>query len=91
MQLTEPNKARTIFRLNMISTLFTSLNIKVKSDSDGEDKPEPNVEPNVQQPVLMIMQKTMPIFKEVATMWINEIKVIEVIVSPNGWQPTLKT
>lgn len=60
----------------MISTLFTSLNIKVKLDD--EHKTEAKEEMNLQQPVLMIMQKTMPIFKEVATLWINDIKVIEV-------------
>lgn len=77
--MTEPNKARTIFRLNMISTMFSSLNIKVKSDSESGDKAEPKEELNLEQPVLMIIQKTMPIFKEVAALWINEIKVIEVI------------
>lgn len=79
--MTEPNKARTIFRLNMISTLFSSLNIKVKSDSESGQKPEPKQGEEVQQPVLMIIQKTMPIFKEVAVLWINENKVIEVIQS----------
>lgn len=63
----------------MISTMCSSLNIKVKSDSDPGQKPEPKQEGELLQPVLMIIQKTMPIFKEVAALWINENKVIEVI------------
>lgn len=71
-------KIRTIFRLNMISTLFSSLNTKV-----GDDNGQPIVEatpPNAEepiQPVLFVMQKTMPIFKDVGTLWINEHTVIE--------------
>lgn len=65
---------RTIFRLNMISTLFSSLNIKVKdAPDDGNELKEPPT-----QPVLLIIQKTMPIFKDIVTLWINEISVIEV-------------
>lgn len=57
----------------MISTLFSSLNIKVKSEVE-------NVEPkdSITQPVLLIMQKTMPIFKDIGTLWINDLPVIEV-------------
>lgn len=61
--------------------MFSSLNIKVKSDSESSQKPEAKEEGPLQQPVLMIIQKTMPIFKEVAALWINENKVIEVIQS----------
>lgn len=35
---------------------------------------------SVTQPVLLIMQKTMPIFKDIATLWINETSVIEVCI-----------
>lgn len=75
-QLNEASKVRTIFRLNMISTLFSSLNIKVKSDAENTAV-QPDDIPK-QQPVLLVMQKTMPIFQEIATLWINEIPVIEV-------------
>lgn len=61
----------------MISTLFSSLNTKVKnSDEDGTENADQK-ESNT-QPVLLIMQKTMPIFKDIATLWINEMGVIEV-------------
>lgn len=71
--MTESAEIRTLFRMNMISTLFSSLNTKV---SDGE-QPIQGGQATV-QPVLIVMQKTMPIFKDVATIWINENVVIEV-------------
>lgn len=76
MQLTEPNKVRTNFRLNMISTLFSSLNTKVKNDEETPQTEEPK--DSATQPVLLIIQRTMPIFKDIAVLWINEMSVIEV-------------
>ena len=62
----------------MISTLFSSLNTKVRNiDEDAAQATEVR-EPAVTQPVLLIMQKTMPIFKDIGTLWINETSVIEV-------------
>lgn len=60
----------------MISTLFSSLNTKVKNDEETPQSDEPK--DNTTQPVLLIIQKTMPIFKDIATLWINEMSVIEV-------------
>lgn len=65
----------------MISTLFSSLNINV----GGKTEPEPTDNSMVTnekslQPVLFVMQKTMPIFKEVGTIWYNDLSVIEVSV-----------
>lgn len=67
----------------MISTLFSSLNTKVKNMDEDAAAAAQNAEareqqPAVTQPVLIIMQKTMPIFKDIATLWINETSVIEV-------------
>jgi len=53
----------------MISTLFSSLN----TDLDDERKDVHNV-----QPVLLVMQKTMPIFRQIAELWVEEIDVLEV-------------
>lgn len=75
-QLNDANKVRTNFRLNMISTLFSSLNTKVKNGED--DAPAVEASESTTQPVLLIMQKTMPIFKDIATLWINDMNVIEV-------------
>lgn len=70
-QMTESSKIRTLFRLNMISTLFSSLNT-----NNGQNIPEGSSETNL-QPVLLVMQKTMPILKEIGEMWINELSIIE--------------
>ncbi|XP_034486188.1 importin-13 [Drosophila innubila] len=61
-------RIRTIFRLNMISTLFSSLN----TDLDDDFKDVHTV-----QPVLLVMQKTMPIFRQIAELWVEEIDVLE--------------
>lgn len=79
-QLNDASKIRTTFRLNMISTLFSSLNTRVKSmeEDAAAQNPEAREQSAATQPVLLIMQKTMPIFKDIATLWINETSVIEV-------------
>ncbi|EDV91246.1 importin-13 [Drosophila grimshawi] len=61
-------RIRTIFRLSMISTLFSSLN----TDLDDELKDVHNV-----QPVLLVMQTTMPIFRRIAELWVEELDVLE--------------
>lgn len=76
MQLSDANKVRTNFRLNMISTLFSSLNTKVKNDDEAPLNVE--AKESTTQPVLLIIQRTMPIFKDIATLWINEMSVMEV-------------
>ncbi|XP_017464409.1 PREDICTED: importin-13-like, partial [Rhagoletis zephyria] len=63
-------RVRTIFRLNMISTLFSSLNTDLDEDDQIEDLE------NV-QPVLIVMQKTMPIFRQIAELWVEELDVLE--------------
>ncbi|XP_001359959.2 importin-13 [Drosophila pseudoobscura] len=65
-------RIRTIFRLNMISTLFSSLN----TDLSEEDK-----EIQIVQPVLLVMQRTMPIFRRIAEMWVEELDVLEAACS----------
>lgn len=68
---TDPARLRIMFCLNMISTLFASLNIK-------KDKLMPQ-QPNQAQPILMVLQGTMPIFKQVCDLFINDVQVIEVL------------
>lgn len=62
----------------MISTLFSSLNTKLTESEDNEAQSSSEQKEARQQPVLIIIQQTMPIFKEIATLWFNEISVIEV-------------
>lgn len=58
----------------MISTLFSSLNTDLEEEESIEDLQ------NI-QPVLIVMQKTMPIFRQIAELWVDEIDVLEVIKS----------
>lgn len=61
----------------MISTLFSSLNTNVVNNNDDNEAAKPPVENNI-QPILIVMQKTMPILKDIGIVWINEHSVIEV-------------
>lgn len=68
---TDPARLRIMFCLNMISTLFASLNIK-------KEKLLPQLS-NQAQPILMVLQGTMPIFKQVCDLFINDVQVVEVL------------
>lgn len=61
----------------MISTLFSSLNINVRTNENDQSTTETS---DSIQPVLFIMQKTMPILKNVGTFWIDEHCIIEVSI-----------
>lgn len=61
----------------MISTLFSSLNTNVVNNNEDDQSTKPPEENSI-QPVLFVMQKTMPIMKDIGTIWINEHAVIDV-------------
>ncbi|XP_037947984.1 importin-13 [Teleopsis dalmanni] len=63
-------RLRTIFQLNMIATLFSSLNTDVDDDNQINEMQS-------MQPVLIVMQKTMPIFRLIAEVWVDELEVLE--------------
>lgn len=70
----DPSRLRVIFCLNMISTLFSTLNVnKHKNDKHRMDVA------NQPQPILFILQKTMPIFKQICDLFMNDVQVIEVL------------
>lgn len=75
----ESARVRTVFRLSMISTLFSSLNTKISDEDDATREAEPSSQPEQSQPVLIVMQKTMPILKDIGALWIQEHSVIEVL------------
>lgn len=66
-------RLRTIYCLNMISTLFSSLNV------NKTKRIEPMTVGNQPQPILFILQNTMPIFKEICDLFIDDVQVIEVL------------
>lgn len=76
----ESARIRTVFRLNMISTLFSSLNTKVAKENDANPEDEARAQNDVStQPVLIVMEKTMPILKDIGALWIQEFVVIEAL------------
>lgn len=60
----------------MVSTLFSSLNTNLK-DLEGPNQANNENRP---QPVLFVLQETMQIFKDIATLWANDLGVIEVCI-----------
>ncbi|XP_058055548.1 importin-13 [Anopheles bellator] len=85
----EPAKARVLLRLEMISKLFSSLNInKTANAGDTGDKvagqklcPPPSAVtgPGPVQPILLILQKTMDLLKGLCTLWIHDETVIDTL------------
>lgn len=78
-QTTESAKIRTLYCIQMISTIFLSLNTKVSDANSDSEHQLQQQHPNSPQPLLIVMQKTMPIFSKVVEIWIKEESVIEAI------------
>lgn len=67
-------RARVILRLEMISKLFSSLNTR---KPNGEDEEQPVPQPV--QPILLILEKTMDLLKNLCTLWIHDESIIETL------------
>ena len=75
----ESMKIRTTFRLNMITTLFSQLYVKYESDENGELVEYNNsVQQSKIQPLQIVMEKTMPLMRQIGELWIHENTIIEV-------------
>lgn len=73
-------RLRIMFCLNMISTLFSSLNTNKTKNDKKRITTMPIDQPADQpQPILMILQRTMPIFKQVCDLFINDVQVVEIL------------
>ncbi|KAG5682378.1 hypothetical protein PVAND_011734 [Polypedilum vanderplanki] len=72
-------RIRVMFCLNMISTLFSSLNTNKCKNEKKRIQPVMSSEHQQPQPILMILQKTMPIFKQICDLYINDVQVIEIL------------
>lgn len=70
----EEDKRRTVFRLNMISTLYSSLNVNLGQSGGGGAS-------GGQQPVLLVIEQTMPIFRQICEYWMNETEIMEALCS----------
>lgn len=74
------NKSTTILYLNVLSVLFSTLDIKRRPGLE-ESPSEAVVNPNSQatQPVLLILTQLMPVFEAVGTKWSFDEVVMEVL------------
>lgn len=70
---TDGARLRITFCLNMISTLFSSLNV------NKTKRIQPMTVGDQPQPILLILQRTMPIFKQICDLYIDDVQVIEVL------------
>lgn len=63
----------------MISTLFSSLNTnKVSSDDERQFVQKINTGSGHMQPILIVLQRTMPVWKEICNLYMNDAQVLEV-------------
>lgn len=72
-------RLRIMFCLNMISTLFSSLNTNKNKNEKKRITPLITPVADQPQPILLILQKTMPIFKQVCDLYINDVQVVEIL------------
>lgn len=58
--------------MNVVGTLFSSLNTDLKLSTDKtQDK-------SMKQPVLLVMEQSLTLFNEMAILWANHFDVMEV-------------
>jgi hypothetical protein len=74
----DSGRIRVMFCLNMISTLFSSLNTN-KSKNEKKRIQPIIINQEQPQPILMILQRTMPIFKQICDLFINDVQVVEIL------------
>ncbi|XP_055544547.1 importin-13 [Wyeomyia smithii] len=80
-------KGRVILRLEMISKLFSSLNTRKlnvaqrteKEDDELQLVPTQSNQSQPVQPILLILEKTMGLLKNLCTLWIHDESVIETL------------
>ncbi|XP_058447120.1 importin-13 [Malaya genurostris] len=77
-------KGRVILRLEMISKLFSSLNtrklnVSQRTEKDDDLQLVPPQSPQPVQPILLILEKTMSLLKNLCTLWIHDESVIETL------------
>lgn len=70
----------------MISTLFLSLNTNNISNDEERQfvqrlQRDPSGAPPL-QPILIVLQRTMPVWKEICNLWMNDMQVLEVSSFP---------
>jgi hypothetical protein len=70
---TDAARLRVTYCLSMVSTLFSSLNV------NKSKRIQPMTLNDQPQPILLILQKTMPIFKEICDLYIHDVQIVEIL------------
>lgn len=75
-QCNDSNRVRTVFLMNVVGTLFSSLNTDLKINTE---KAQDNQTKSMKQPVLLVMEQSLNLFNEMAILWANHFDVMEVM------------
>ncbi|XP_019623580.1 PREDICTED: importin-13-like [Branchiostoma belcheri] len=70
------SKATVIQKLNMLSMLFSALDIR-RPESEEAEKRQPKPRADEPQPVLLVLQQVYPIVQRLVSQWIADTGVIE--------------
>ncbi|CAH1244188.1 IPO13 [Branchiostoma lanceolatum] len=72
------SKAIVVQKLNMLSMLFSSLDIR-RPESEEAEKRQPKPRADEPQPVLLVLQQVYPIVQRLVSQWIADTGVIEAV------------
>ncbi|XP_078656560.1 importin-13-like isoform X1 [Branchiostoma floridae x Branchiostoma belcheri] len=72
------SKATVIQKLNMLSMLFSALDIR-RPESEEAEKRQPKPRADEPQPVLLVLQQVYPIVQRLVSQWIADTGVIEAV------------
>ena len=81
MQPSPSGKSTILVKLAMLANLCASLDIKREDKSiigEGQGKTGGGVGSEETQPVLLILQKTLPIVEKLLNVWISDAAIVEV-------------
>ncbi|XP_063226596.1 importin-13 isoform X2 [Bacillus rossius redtenbacheri] len=77
-------KAGILLRLKMLGNLFSSLDVKAPrggSESEGDQSGQPASSGGETQPVLLVLQRVLPVFRAVVDRWGEDEQVLEAVCS----------
>eukprot|EP00058_Branchiostoma_floridae_P005928 XP_002591416.1 hypothetical protein BRAFLDRAFT_119258 [Branchiostoma floridae] len=73
------SKAIVVQKLNMLSMLFSALDIR-RPESEEAEKRQPKPRADEPQPVLLVLQQVYPIVQRLVSQWIADTGVIECLI-----------
>ncbi|XP_060900235.1 importin-13-like [Labrus mixtus] len=73
------NKQLIIHILGMLSSLFTTLDIRHADDSEGASSPRLPPSPSAQNPVVVVLQQVFTLIQTILSKWLNDSEVVEAV------------